>query len=175
MGPSSFILFSDHPSLEKREKINSIIRNRQDIEFEFIYPKDKFWEYGDDELNQIREKANFKVTGVLEMVCLQNTKEAHKILGDTALNVCGILSGLIDFNGAICPGLPKKMYEGRWLWEEANWSDIESYVREVVSKINGEIYTIEYKTANNRIWAQHICDYAFMASWIKHPMFHMIK
>ncbi|WLQ15632.1 DUF6368 family protein [Hahella aquimaris] len=176
MGPSAFIIFENKPSSENSSQLEeALIELGHDIEFGFIYPGDEYWCYEEDELELIKEKTSMSVCGVFEISCPSNSASSHRDLGQAALIACEYLSGLVDFNGAIIPELPRIMYKGMWLWEKANWADVEPYFLEMVKEISGKVYTIEYETANNRIWAHHICDKEFMANWLKHPMFRMIK
>jgi hypothetical protein len=176
MGPSAFVIFDRKPSKNDSKRLEIALKEQgYNIDFCFLYPDDEFWEYDEEELESIREKTSMSVCGAFEISCPCNSEEDHRALGEAVLIASEHLLGLVDFNGAIYPDLPRKMYEGMWLWEKANWSDIEPYFMEMVSSISGRVYTIEYETANNRVWAHHICDKEFMANWLKHPMFGMIK
>ncbi len=176
MGPSAFVIFDKIPSNENSMRIENALKDKgYNIDFGFIYPDDKYWEYDEEELESIKAKTSMPVCGAFEISCPCNSEEDHQALGEAALMASEYLSGFVDFNGAIHPELPRKMYEGMWLWEEANWSDIEPYFLEMIAGMSGRIYTIEYETANERVWAHHICDTEFMACWLKHPMFGMIK
>ena len=176
MGPNAFVIFGDKPASKQIKELESALNEKSyNIDFGFVYPGETYWEYDDEELALIKEKTSMSVCGAFEISCPCNSSEDHRDLGEAILVACQHLLGLVDFNGAILPPLPEQMYEGMWRWEKANWSDIEPYFSEMVKSISGKIYTIEYETANNRIWASHICDNEFMSHWLEHPMFRMIK
>jgi len=176
MGPSACVIFNELPSERQIKELETSLNVKKfSIDFGFVFPGESYWDYDEEELASIEKKTSMSVCGAFEISCPCNSSEDHRSLGEAILIASQQLYGLIDFNGAIYPPLPKEMYEGMWLWEKANWSDIEPFFSEMISDIPGNIFTIEYETANNRVWAHHICDSEFMNHWLKHPMFRMIK
>lgn len=111
----------------------------------------------------------------LQFDAMCNGKEDRVIMGELVLHFATLFDGIVDFGGALMPPLPAHMYEDMWLWEKAQWADVESYVRQMLDPIPGKIVSIEYYTPNGRTWAYHVADATFLKAWLKHPHFHMIK
>lgn len=127
------------------------------------------------ELEIIVAEFGFEPQQALQLDAMSNSQEDHRIMGVLLLHLAETLHGVVNFNGALLPSLPKEMYEGFWLWQEANWSDVATYFDEMVSGIPGKVVSVEYETIGDRTWAYHVGDNEFMKAWLQHPYFHMIK
>ena len=134
-------------------------------------------DYSNEELSLICQHIGFKPKFDLGNYAMCNGAIDHRLLGELTCYFANKFGGVIDFGGAIFPrqSLPEKFKKGMWLWEEANWSDIQPYFDKMVENIDGNIYTIEYETASRRNWVYHVCDVEFMKNWLKNSNFHMIK
>jgi Family of unknown function (DUF6368) len=115
----------------------------------------------------------------LDLGC--NEARDHRILGELAIYFARTLSGVIDFNGAL---MITPTFEGRegameWLssFEQSNWSEFSKLIgrSQWMGGMPGRILSIPYETANGHTWTNHVCDKDFMAAWLEHPSFHMIK
>lgn len=134
-------------------------------------------DYSKEVISTIKNVIECTPTISLDIYAMCNSPVDHKILGELSYYLAEKFHGIIDFGGAIYSyqSLPSKMKEGMWLWEEAHWKDIKPYFDEMVEKIDGNIFTIEYETANHKNWAHHLCDAEFMKNWLQHDSFGMIK
>lgn len=176
MGPTVSVIFEKKPSIELSKSLETQLSELgSSLDFYFYYADSQYWQYSDEDIFAIKETTSMSVCGAFSIATPCNGAEDHRNLGKAALIASKHLSGLIDFGGAIVPELPDSMKKGMWIWEQANWSDIEPYFMKMISTINGKIYTIEYKAINNKTWANHICDVEFLGNWLNHPKFHMIK
>ncbi len=158
------------------ESINGSVNNTDGRPFEIDKQKIDS-NYSEEEILMINNCVGFNAKFDLGFYAMCNREIDHKILGELTLYIAEKFDGLIDFGGAIFPyqSLPNKMKEGMWLWEQANWTDIKPYFDEMVGKIGGKIFTIEYETGNNRNWVYHLCDAEFMRNWLQNKNFGMIK
>jgi hypothetical protein len=176
MGPTVSVIFERKPSIEESMELKNEIESLGlSIDFYFCFPDSDQWYFDEEEIVAVAKRTSLLVNGAFIISSPCNGDDDHRNLASVALIASKFLSGLVDFGGAIIPTLPASMRSGMWLWEQANWSDIEPYFNKMVSPIKGRVFTFEYKTANNRIWANHICDIEFLEHWLNHPNFHMIK
>ena len=88
-----------------------------------------------------------------------NQKFGHKFIAELMIDILNIENGLVDFSGAIDP----------------NYTDDREKIRNFISKIEGKIYELEYKTGDDRIWFWHISDKEFLRNWIGHKKFYIPK
>jgi hypothetical protein len=108
---------------------------------------------------------------VLWMDC--NDREDHRILGELSLYFARRSRGLVDFGGALMP--PRGEHSMGTRLEEANWSDVSEPTERMIDGLPGKIVAVPYETANGRQWISHLCTADFLAAWLQHPFFHMIK
>lgn len=132
-------------------------------------------EMEDNEAEIIAAAFGFKPQQILQWDAMCNDHEDHAILGTLVAHFAELYGGVIDFNGALLPNLPKEMYKGRWLWQEANWSDVAEYFNAMANEMTEKVVSIEYETIGGRTWAHHVADAQWMRAWLNHPNFHMIK
>lgn len=101
-----------------------------------------------------------------------NRPEDHRVLGDLALHLARHFAALIDFHGALIPSTIRSHFDRL---QERSWPEFAEAIRSYFSAMPGRILDIEYRTANDRRWAFHVADHDFMAAWLRHDDFHMIK
>jgi hypothetical protein len=106
---------------------------------------------------------------------LGNQKEDHRILGELALYLAKAFEGLVDFGGALLPPNYDAFCRNPLFFKQANWEDVREPFEQWQQTMPGRIIAIPYQTASGRTWATHIGDAEFMAAWLQHPGFHMIK
>jgi hypothetical protein len=102
-----------------------------------------------------------------------NDREDHRVLGELSLHFARRVRGLIDFDGALMPPAAEDIFVSRRA--EANWSDVSELTERMIAALPGQIVALPYETVNGRQWAGHVCTPDFMAAWLQHPLFHMIK
>ena len=177
MGPSAAVLLSYLPGTGEVKSFDQWVEEIDpSLEHSLGIPEaDDFGELSDEERREILFHTSFLVRSWYSLVSPTNSKKDHEHLGRACLSVARAAQGLIDFGGALLPPLPSPMLRGMWLWEHAQWSDIEPYFHEMVQHIPGKVFTLPYQTAGGRIWACHLCDVQFMENWLAHSRFHMIK
>jgi hypothetical protein len=128
-----------------------------------------------DEVAAIRAAFGFEPQQQIQFDAMSKGPEINAILAGLVLHVVELCAGLVNFGGALLPRLPQEMYRDMWLWEKANWSDVEPYFTAMVKDMPGRIVGFPYETHNGRTWASHIADATFLRAWMAHPDFHMIK
>jgi hypothetical protein len=105
---------------------------------------------------------------------LGNQKEDYKILGELALYLAKMFKGLIDFGGVLLPPMRPERWN-QMSFGKLDWVDVCEATKQWLQTMPGRIIAIPYQTANDRTWATHICDAEFMAAWLQHPGFYIIK
>jgi|SoiMethySBSTD1v2_1073268.scaffolds.fasta_scaffold70043_3 hypothetical protein len=109
----------------------------------------------------------------LSMGC--NEREDHRILGELSLHLALHFGGLIDFTGALMAPIGDRNAAALSQWWQANWSDISEPTERMLAELPGKVLGMPYETANGRQWVSHICTPKFIAAWLQHRHFHMIK
>ncbi|MER7106899.1 DUF6368 family protein [Streptomyces sp. NPDC000229] len=96
-------------------------------------------------------------------------RENHLLLGHLALFLADRFDALIDFGGML--GYRCSLHE---------LSDEEEAVRlaearHLVSALPGQVWEMPYATYGGGCWYSHVGDREFLAAWLSHPDFSMIK
>ncbi|MGA5363523.1 DUF6368 family protein [Streptomyces purpurascens] len=47
--------------------------------------------------------------------------------------------------------------------------------RALVASLPGQVKEVSYDTGGGGRWMRHVGDTEFLAAWLRHPDFHMIK
>jgi hypothetical protein len=111
----------------------------------------------------------------VEFAAMGKGDGVNEILGGLVLHVAELFDRAVHLGGALLPGLPEPFFKDGWLWEKANWSDVEPYFTAMVKDMPGRIVGFPYETHNGRTWASHIADATFLRAWMAHPDSYMIK
>jgi len=177
MGPTATVLLNHVPGAEEVQRLGQLV---DEISPHFgrslgILETDEYHEYPEEDRREILLPTSFHVRSWYSLDSPTNGHTEHEQLGRACLSVARPPQGLIDFGGALLPHPPAHMLQGMWLWEHVEWSDVEPFFSEMVRSIPGAVFTLPYQTAGGRSWASHVCDVQFMAAWLTHPWFHMIK
>ncbi len=93
----------------------------------------------------------------------------HLILAELALALARQCAGLISFNGALTIGWQPTLAE---LGAPLDWPAVRPSVEPELARIGGTICAVLDAAQRN---VTHVCDAAFLARWMQHPQFHMIK
>jgi hypothetical protein len=137
--------------------------------------QEDFPTYRDD----VCRKFGLRPSAFLSLTAGCNGKEDHRVLGELALHLAHTLGGVIDFGGAlmpvVSPAIRKDFAKMLGQFEQANWAEVSEPTQQLWQSMPGRILEIPYQTANESIWVTHVCDTEFMAAWLRHPHFHMIK
>ena len=176
MGPISSILLDRKIDFDEIYQVDELLKSVVNGEVQATKSTRDFWidsqkllkirEIGsdcqfsiqfDNKLNEMEEgemieierltKRTVKSQIVISAGC--NQIGDHNMLGELTLQITSKLDGLIDFGG-----------------------DINMYRQGITEELNGEVYAIEY---NNGMAVYQISDTTFLANWIKHQDFRMIK
>jgi uncharacterized protein DUF6368 len=108
-----------------------------------------------------------------------NQRDDHRILGEVACHVSRLLGGIISFHGALLP-TPTEV-AGEWPWRGTHVdlpriaSRTPPATDQLLPTLPGKIIALAYHTAAGRTAVCHVGDAEFMASWLKHPEFHLVK
>jgi hypothetical protein len=97
-----------------------------------------------------------------------NGRIDHRILGELTLLLARRYKAMINLQGALYPPLKR----GRDILD-ATVEEVEQYIREL--SLPGEICHVYYTTGRYTPWLYHLVDADFLAAWLQHPHFHMIK
>ncbi|MEU8542390.1 DUF6368 family protein [Streptomyces sp. NPDC048717] len=92
--------------------------------------------------------------------------ENHLLLGHLALGMARRLGTLVDFDGVL--GYPAPRDETR---DEADLAT----ARTLVASLPGTVAEVSYDTGGGDRWFRHVGDTEFLAAWLQHPEFHLIK
>ncbi|MFE0779178.1 DUF6368 family protein [Streptomyces sp. NPDC058861] len=92
--------------------------------------------------------------------------ENHLLLGHLALAMARRLGALVDFDGVL--GYPTPRDETR------NEADLAE-ARALVASLPGKVAEVSYDTGGVGRWFRHVGDVDFMAAWLRHPDFHLVK
>ncbi len=107
--------------------------------------------------------------------------EDHRRLGEVALDLARRFGGVINLHGALEVGSGEPVSLDQVddllarLEERLDWTEVSAPTDAFLRSMPGRVLTLPYETMDRRTWVEHICDAEFMAAWLRHPGFHMIK
>ncbi|OLT35188.1 hypothetical protein BJF79_07035 [Actinomadura sp. CNU-125] len=79
----------------------------------------------------------------------------------------------MDFCEALIPAPPARR---AYLEPDAGQSEVLlASIDAGIRGLPGTLYRLRYQTARETPWVQHIGDAEFLAAWLEHPRFRMIK
>lgn len=90
----------------------------------------------------------------------------HVLLGHLALALARRLNALIDFDGVL--GYAGTLDESRVAGELAR-------ARALVADLPGTLVEVSYETARGHCCYRHVGDAEFLAAWLRHPRFRLVK
>lgn len=90
----------------------------------------------------------------------------HRMLGHLALALAERLDTLIDFDGLLGHSTPRD--------DTSNEAPLDR-ARALVASLPGRVAEVSYDTGGGRRWFRHVGDVAFLAAWLQHPGFHLVK
>ncbi|PAZ12462.1 hypothetical protein CLM62_30255 [Streptomyces sp. SA15] len=93
-------------------------------------------------------------------------RENHLLLGHLALAVARRLGALVDFDGVL--GYPTPRDQTR---DEADLAE----ARALVASLPGMVAEVSYDTGGGGRWFRYVGDVEFLAAWLRHPDFHLVK
>ncbi|MFG3151499.1 DUF6368 family protein [Streptomyces sp. NPDC048219] len=92
--------------------------------------------------------------------------ENHLLLGHLALGMARCLGALVDFDGVLGYPAPRDATRGE--------ADL-ALARTLVTSLPGTVAEVSYDTGDGARWFRHVGDTEFLAAWLQHPEFHLIK
>lgn len=90
----------------------------------------------------------------------------HLLLGHLALSLARRLDALIDFDGVLGYSIPR---------DETRVAAGLSRARQLVAALPGRVAEVPYLTASGKGWFRHVGDAEFLAAWLQHPGFRLVK
>ncbi|MFJ2739200.1 DUF6368 family protein [Streptomyces sp. NPDC087440] len=90
----------------------------------------------------------------------------HRALGHLALAFAERLNALIDFDGVLSHPTPR---------DETGTEELLERARALVASLPGRVAEVSYDTGGGGRWFRHVGDVEFLAAWLQHPGFHLVK
>uniref|UniRef100_UPI00404017D9 DUF6368 family protein n=1 Tax=Streptomyces sp. SS7 TaxID=3108485 RepID=UPI00404017D9 len=90
----------------------------------------------------------------------------HHVLGHLALALAERLDTLIDFDGLLSYPAPRDDTGDEASLDQA---------RALVASLPGRVAEVSYDTGGGGRWFRHVRDVKFLAAWLQHPGFHLVK
>lgn len=99
-------------------------------------------------------------TTEVALVSYTDAPESHLVLGHLALFLAERLDALVAFDALLTPGarttpLPES--------------------RALAASLPGRVLEMPYEIVDGRHGYIHVADHTFLAAWLAHPQFHMLK
>lgn len=133
------------------------------------------WPAGDyDDMTDFIDRIGFRPAELIDLYAGVNGRIDHLVLGRTCLALARRYDGLVDFGGAVdlAGYRPKRGYDTEDVQEIERWL---TAIEAAIKTLPGTVYSIPYETARGTPWVSHVGDAEFLAAWLDHPRFHMIK
>ncbi|MGA5819689.1 DUF6368 family protein [Kitasatospora sp. NPDC094028] len=90
----------------------------------------------------------------------------HRALGRLALALAERLGALVDFDGVLGYCTPR---------DDAHDEALLAGARALVAALPGRVVEVSYDTWGGERWFRHVGDPEFLAAWLRHPAFHLVK
>ncbi|MFF7041141.1 DUF6368 family protein [Streptomyces massasporeus] len=90
----------------------------------------------------------------------------HQVLGHLALVLAERLDALIDFDGLLSCPTPR---------DDTGGGESLDRARALVASLPGRVAEVSYDTGDGGRWFRHVGDVEFLAAWLQHPGFHLVK
>lgn len=106
-----------------------------------------------------------------ELIPAAASRRGH---GRTGLTLARRFGALVDFGGALepdarPPGVP-------YAEPDVEQSELLlASIHAAVAALPGTVHEFRYRTWRGTPWVSHVGDTEFLAAWLNHPRFHMIK
>jgi hypothetical protein len=108
----------------------------------------------------------------ITLCAMVNSDYDHLVLGHLALGLARRYDALVD----LCGPLPvPRLHASTW---PHSWQDEPEHAaatRTVIASLPGRVYEIAYRTVTGGTWVYHLVDARFLAEWLAHPDFRMVK
>jgi hypothetical protein len=128
------------------------------------------WEPG--QLLAVAEAFGFLPQDEVVVVAFCNSCEDHRILGELCLWLALRFRGVVNFGGALWPGVPPDA--GIDIFD-ADWREVEPHFRRMIAGMPGQIVGLWYELNPGREWVRHVADADFLRVWLGNPRFRMVK
>jgi hypothetical protein len=108
-----------------------------------------------------------------------NQDDDHRILGEVTCHLSRLLGGVINFHGALLPTAPEVATEWPWRGQHVDLSRIASRTTPAtdqwLASFPGKMVALPLEKAAGKIVMCHVGDAEFLASWLAHPEFRLVK
>lgn len=128
----------------------------------------------EEEFSDFTDQIGYRPGEQIEVCAMVNGPIDHLVLGHICLTLARRYDALVDFGGAVdLADHPPKIHYFTDDIEEAE--QLIAAIEAAISTLPGKVYSIRYETARGTPWVSHVGDAEFLAVWLTHPRFHMIK
>lgn len=128
----------------------------------------------DPDFPDLPDVIGYRPAETIDVYAVANGDNDHLVLGRLCLTLARRFEALVAFGGALIPDdLPPGVPYGEPDAEQSELllASISSGVR----ALPGILHELRYRTARDTPWVTHIGDADFLAAWVEHPRFHMVK
>jgi hypothetical protein len=131
------------------------------------------WRVGDKNQGQLAELIGYEPAEMLVASAACNQRGDHLMLGHLCLGLARRFNAFVHFNGMLnlvtLPASP----EITLTKQEAD--DAMALQAERIRRLPGSVFGLRYRIQTGRYGILHVGDATFLAAWVRHPRFRMIK
>ena len=126
-----------------------------------------------DETACLTRAAHFAPGCEIVLAAAVNGADDHRLLAELAVLIARRYKGLIDLGGRLPVPAPVGMPPPAA--SDAADEHRTGGARETIMALPGRWHEIPYRTAGGEVATYHVVDADFLAAWINHPLFRMVK
>lgn len=129
---------------------------------------------GDADFPELPRVIGYRPAEEIVLCAMANGRGDHLVLGRLCLTLARRFGALVDFDGALepdahPPGVP-------YAEPDVEQSELLlASIHAAVAALPGTVHEFRYQTWRGTPWVSHVGDTEFLAAWLNHPRFHMIK
>jgi Family of unknown function (DUF6368) len=126
----------------------------------------------EEDSRDFTDRIGYRPGEQIQVSAMINRPVDHLVLGHICLTLARRYDALVDFDGAVdlADHPPMTFTE-----DVEETEQLIAAIETAISVLPGKVYSIRYATALGTPWITHIGDAEFLAAWLDHPRFHMIK
>jgi hypothetical protein len=125
-----------------------------------------------DEEAELVDAIGYQPGTQITLCAMVNSDYDHLVLGHLALALARRYDALVDLGGPLpVPRPPGSTWPHSWQDEPQQ----VAATRTVIASLPGRVYEIAYRTVTGGTWVHHLVDARFLAEWLAHPDFRMVK
>ncbi|GAA2529482.1 DUF6368 family protein [Winogradskya humida] len=104
-----------------------------------------------------------------------NGKDDHRFLAHLAVAIARRYGGLIDLGGRLPVPPPRGVPALAALESGVGLQEWQDLSRATIATLAGRRHEIPYRTAGGEVAMFHVVDADLLTSWLRHPLFRMVK